>query len=483
MSLPLKKTKIVCTIGPASESQETLERMIANGMNVARLNFAYGDYESHRRTIKSIRAASAVMDQSVSIMADLPGPKMRIGHLAQESIQLERGQFYILQTGEIEGNDQRASISFAGLPKAVKPGDKIFINDGFIQLKVEKVSQREVLCTVLVGGELRPYKGVNLPGIDLGISAFTMRDRELLEFACEQKLDAISQSFVEGPDDIQAVRSSAAEMGFEPFIIAKIERARAVDNLDAILESADGIMVARGDLGVEIPIEEIALTQKHIINRANLYAKPVITATHMLESMVFNLRPTRAEATDVANAIIDGTDCVMLSGETAAGNYPEEAVAVMTRIARVTEPSCGRHDVAKVLEQAKAKGKISREDLISLTIYFSVEAVEPTAIMVPTLSGSTARLICRYRLPAWIIAVSPNITTCRNLQLSYGVFPVYEETRPVNWEGYTRAQLQRHGLMEGMAILTQGSGTGHTGGTNQIEIINLDRPADEITIW
>jgi pyruvate kinase len=375
--LPAKKTKIVCTIGPASESQETLERLIANGMNVARLNFSHGDFESHARIIKNIRAAAAAVADRVAIMGDLPGPKMRVGQLAQDSVQLERGQSFILQTEEIEGDAHRVSMSFAGLPKAVTPGDRIFLNDGFIKLRVEEVKGQEVHCKVLVGGELRSRKGVNLPGIDLGISAFTDRDREFVKFAAEQGLHAISQSFVEGSDDITAVREAGAAIGYEPFIIAKIERARAVENLSDILESTDGIMVARGDLGVEIPVEEIAITQKHIIGQANLYGKPVITATHMLESMVKHQRPTRAEATDVANAILDGTDCVMLSEETAMGNYPEQAVDTMARIAEVTEPYANTRDVAEILKAADASDAISTEDLVSLSIYVSAEVLKP----------------------------------------------------------------------------------------------------------
>lgn len=483
MQLPLKKTKIVCTIGPASESQNTLEGMIRSGMDVARLNFAHGDLDSHGRTIANIRAAAIAVGRRVSIMGDLPGPKMRIGHLADEPVELERGQSFILQTDEVEGDSHRASLSFRGLPRAVTPGDKIFINDGFIELEVREVRDQEVRCRVTVGGELRSHKGVNLPGIDLGISAFTDNDRELLRFACEQGLDAIGQSFVQGPADIQAVRAAAASLNYAPFIIAKIERSRAVENLEAILESTDGIMVARGDLGVEIPIEEIALAQKHIIRRANLIGRPVITATQMLESMVTYRRPTRAEATDVANAILDGTDCLMLSEETAAGNYPVEAVAVMTRIARVTEPHCRTGHVAKLLETERARAEISRDDLVSLSIHLTVETLSPEAVVTPTMSGATARRVGRFRLPVWIIAVSSNESTCQDLQFSYGVYPVHETARPVSWERYTRDWLARHGVDKNLALLTLGTGTGHTGGTNQIEVVDLDAPGVETSIW
>ncbi|MBN1220786.1 MAG: pyruvate kinase [Anaerolineae bacterium] len=478
-SLPPKKTKIVCTIGPASEAQAVLERMIGNGMNVARLNFAHGDFDSHAQVIQNIRAAASAVSQRVAIMGDLPGPKMRIGRLNQETIELKQGQSFILQTGDIIGNDRRVSMSFAGLPQAVKPGNKIFLADGFIQLEVKQVIDQEVHCTVLVGGELRPHKGVNLPDIDLGISAFTERDRQFLEFAAEQKLDAISQSFVERPADIQTVRDAAAALDYEPFIIAKIERSRAVENLEAILQVADGIMVARGDLGVEIPIERIAITQKQIIRQANLFERPVITATHMLESMVYNSRPTRAEATDVANAILDGTDCVMLSEETAMGNFPISAVAMMTHIAEVTEPSCCVQEIVQLLEAARNRDKISLEDLISLSIYFSVKTLSPCAVITPTLSGATPRRLSRFRLPVWLVAVSPNQAVCQNLQFSYGVYPVYETERPASWRQYTRNWLEQHGLAADLALLTQGS----SGGTNRVDIIDLNRPLDDTSIW
>jgi pyruvate kinase len=324
---------------------------------------------------------------------------------------------------------------------------------------------------------------VNFPGIDLGISAFTERDREFLAFAAEQKLDAISQSFVQGPEDIEAVRNAALALDYQPFIIAKIERSQALANLDAILAATDGIMVARGDLGVEIPIEEIAAIQKHLIRKANLSGKPVITATHMLESMTVHSRPTRAEVTDVANAILDGTDCVMLSGETAMGSFPAEAVAVMARIAQVTEPEAGIPDVARLLQAAKDSGEISNEDLVSLSICLTVEATEPVAVVTPTLSGSTARRLARFRLQEWIVAISPHQSTCQALQFSYGVDAVHEGERPASWQNYSRDWLAEHGITDGLAVLTHGSGTVLGGGTNQIEIVDLSHPPDDLFVW
>src|SRR5947207_7051140 len=325
-AFPAHKTKIVATIGPASESPEMLARLIRAGMNVARLNFSHGTPSEHAQAIRRLRAAARETGRRVAIMADLPGPKLRLGNIDPEPIQLLPGARFTLTSEDIVGNAQRVSMSFEPLPHVVKPGDRIFLNDGLVQLVVERVSANDVECTVAVGGELRSRKGLNLPGIDLGISAFTGKDRAALEFALGVGVDAVSQSFVHRAADIDAVREAAAKVGQQPFVIAKIERADALAQFDEILAASDGIMVARGDLGVEVPIEEIAYTQKQLIAKANLAGKPVITATQMLESMVSSRLPTRAEATDVANAILDGTDCLMLSGESAVGKFPEESV-------------------------------------------------------------------------------------------------------------------------------------------------------------
>ena len=301
MALPANKTKLVCTIGPASDSPRILEQMILAGMNVARLNFSHGDFERHREMIKKIRAASKAVGKRVAIMADLPGPKMRIGELIEEPVELKPDDPFTLTTEDIVGDVARVAVSFKRLPKTVKSGNRLFLNDGYIQIEVKEVIGQDVHCKVIVGGQLRSRKGLNLPGIDLGISAFTDQDFECLKFAMENGVDAVSQSFVETGDDITAVRAAATEMGHTPFIIAKIERAGARNHINDILKAADGIMIARGDLGVEIPIEQIAVAQKQIMRAANMVGKPVITATQMLESMAHSRRPTRAEATDVAN--------------------------------------------------------------------------------------------------------------------------------------------------------------------------------------
>jgi len=307
------KTKIVCTIGPKSDSPEIMLQMLDAGMNIARLNFSHGDFEWHGKAIANLRQTARTAGKRVTIMADLPGPKMRIGELADEPVELKPGDAFTLTTKEITGNQQHAFVTFEGLPAVVKAGDFIFLNDGIIQLKVVGILGKDVQCTVLAGGELRSRKGLNLPGIDLGVSAFTEHDRDCLKFALEQGVDAVSQSFVVSARDVDLVRGAAAALGHRPFIIAKIERAGALVHIDEILQTADGIMIARGDLGVETPIERIAVVQKQLTQKANVLGKPVITATQMLESMVYHPRPTRAESTDVANAILDGTDCVMLS--------------------------------------------------------------------------------------------------------------------------------------------------------------------------
>ncbi|MFN2135014.1 MAG: pyruvate kinase [Candidatus Promineifilaceae bacterium] len=482
-SLPDKKTKIVCTIGPASQSREVLKELILAGMTIARINFAHGDAETHRQVIEDIRVTAAETDRRVAIMGDLPGPKMRIGAIEPDPLYLERDQPFTLAVGDFVGNAERASLAFEGLPKAVKPGDQIFINDGFIKLVVQDVEGSEVHCRVLVGGELRSYKGVNFPGIDLGISAFTENDHEWLAFAAAQNLDAVSQSFVNSAADLAELRDAAAVLKYDPFVISKIERASALQHIDEILEATDGIMVARGDLGVEIPIERIAMVQKDLIARANYMAKPVITATHMMESMTYNSRPTRAEATDVANAILDGTDCVMLSGETAIGEFPVETVEVMAAIARETEPHCSGDKVASLLRAEQFGDETDADYLVSMSIYITIRDFETVAVVAPTLSGRTARMISRFRLPVWIIAVTPHEATCQRLLFSYGVHPVYQQYRPTNWEKFARDWLAAHDMYGELALLTQGSGTGATGYSNRIGFIDLTQPLSDVVAW
>jgi pyruvate kinase len=475
MTLPPNKTKIVCTIGPASESPEVMEEMILAGMNVARLNLSHGDFESHKRVIENIRATAQAVGRRVAIMADLPGPKMRIGELAKEPIELKAGEPFTLTVGERVGDSTGVSVSFDRLTRAVHPGNTLFLNDGLIQLEVESVEDKDVLCRVLVGGELRSRKGLNLPGIDLGMSAFTKRDHECLKFSLEQGVDAVSQSFVESAADIMAVREAAVALGHNPFIIAKLERSRARAHLEDILEAADGIMVARGDLGVEIPIEQIAIAQKELIRRANLLGKPVITATQMLESMTANRRPTRAESTDVANAILDGTDCVMLSEESAMGSYPVEATAMLAKIAAATEPKRPGLRAREELKQCGLDCNVRLTDLLALSVETAVETVSPAAVIVPSLTGTSARSITRFRLPIWIAAVSPDEGTCQTLQFSYGVYPLHVPETVENWNLFAKDWVQSHGLEGDLVILSAGPSPEHPQANNRMEIIDLRR--------
>jgi pyruvate kinase len=329
---------------------------------------------------------------------------------------------------------------------------------------------------VLVGGELRSRKGLNLPGIDLGISAFTERDHECLKFALEQGVDAVSQSFVQTADDVRTVRDAAAALGHKPFVIAKIERAGALEHLDEILEAADGIMIARGDLGVEVPIEQIAVVQKTITQKANRLGKPVITATQMLESMTTSRLPTRAEATDVANAILEGTDCVMLSGESAMGQYPVEAVAMLAKISAAVEPHRQSSPVRERLRSERLRGEVRLRDVIALAVEDTFEHVTPAAVLVPTLSGATARSIARFRLPAWIVAVSPNEATCQQLLFSHGVLPEHEAQLPESWNTYAQAWARSRNLDGNLMLLTEGPSSKNPQANHRMELIELKRP-------
>jgi pyruvate kinase len=362
-------------------------------------------------------------------------------------------------------------MSFLRLPQVVKPGDRLFLNDGLVQLVVEGVEHRDVLCRVIVGGELRSRKGLNLPGIQLGISAFTDHDRACLEFALGAGVDALSQSFVERAADIQAVREAAKAVGRQPFIIAKIERADALENFDEILQAADGIMVARGDLGVEVPIEEMAIVQKQLIAKTSLVGKPVITATQMLESMTTSRLPTRAEATDVANAILDGTDAIMLSGESAMGRYPEEAVAMLARIAAYTEkhrPHTRLDDLRAMLRQSKPA---TAAEAIAALVEHALETVPCAAVFVPTRTGTTARMISRFNPPVWIVALSRDHAVCQALTFAYGVHPVELGEDPSSWRDFARDWLHEHHLPGNIAMLVAGPSDRHPDANYRIEFL------------
>jgi pyruvate kinase len=447
--------------------------MVVAGMNVARLNFSHGDFASHGAVIERLRAAARLAGTSITIMADLPGPKIRIGMLTEEPVDLRCGDLFTLTTADICGDRLCASVNFPRLPSVVKAGDILFLNDGVIHLEVTSVDGADIHCRVSIGGELRSRKGLNLPGIDLGSSAFTNHDQDCLKFALAHGVDAISQSFVETAEDIDAVRGMAAELGYQPFIFAKIERAGALTHIDTILAAADGIMIARGDLGVETPIECIALVQKHLIEKANRHGKPVITATQMLESMVEHCRPTRAEATDVANAILDGTDCVMLSEESAMGKYPVAAVAMLVKIAAATEPYRTKTTSGTGLTGYNRDGDNHLVDLISRNVQQTVLQLAPSAVIVPTASGYTARMVSRFKLPVWIVAVSLTEAVCRGLQFSYGVVPVLLTEHPPDWNIFAAEWLRSTGLPSDLVVLTEGTYRLNPQTNPRMEIIDL----------
>jgi pyruvate kinase len=473
VALPRNKTKIVATVGPASESSEILECLIRAGLNVARLNFSHGDFDSHAEHIRRIRSASEAVGRRVAIMADLPGPKMRIGKIEPEPIQLHAGEYFTLTVEETVGTAQFVSVSFKDLPRVVKPGDRLFLNDGLVQLIVEQVAGREVQCKVSVGGELRSQKGLNLPGIALGISAFTDRDRACLEFALQHGVDAVSQSFVESGSDIEAVRAAADAAGKRPFIVAKIERLDAIKHFDEILKASDGIMVARGDLGVEVPIEEMAVLQKQLISRAHIAGKPVITATQMLESMTVSRLPTRAEATDVANAILDGTDAVMLSGESAIGKYPEEAVAMLAKIAAYTEAQRPPMRLAELRSRLQNGPPDTAADAITSIVEIALEIVPSAAIFVPTRTGTTARMISRLSPSQWTVALSRNPAVCQGLAFSYGVEPVLMLEDPKSWRDFARDWLQEHQIPGRVAVLVAGPSTRNPDANYRLEFLRF----------
>jgi pyruvate kinase len=473
-AFPEHKTKIVATIGPASESPEILVRLVRAGMNVARLNFSYGDFSYHAELIRRIRDAARTTARRVAIMADLPGPKMRLGKIEPEPVQLMPGKCFTLTNQDIVGNAERASMSFEPLPRVVKPGDRIFLNDGLVQLVVGRVAGNDVECTVAVGGELRSHKGLNLPTIELGISAFTEKDRAALEFALGLGVDAVSQSFVRRAADIEAVRDAAAKVGRQPFIVAKIERADALTHLDEILNASDGIMVARGDLGVEVPIEEIAYTQKQLIAKANVAGRPVITATQMLESMVASRLPTRAEATDAANAILDGTDCVMLSAESAMGKFPEEAVTMLAKIAAFTETHRPRRSFAAQRDFLEEMMTTISGDRMASLVEHALETVPCDLLLVPTRGGTVARAISRCKSPVWIIAPCSDPAVCQKLAFSYGVHPVDLPEEPGDWRRWVAHWLRDKGITAQRVMLVAGPSPRNPNANSRIELMRLD---------
>ena len=413
----MRRTKIVCTIGPASASDRVLEGLIRAGMNVARLNFSHGDHNFHRGLIRKIRHLERQLRRQIAILQDLPGPKIRIGPVAGDRVRLQNRQPFVLTTKKILGTQAAVSVDFPGLTKALKKGDPILLGDGEIELEAVQITNNEVKCRIVVGGILGSHKGIHFPRTSLNIRALTEDDKKDLAFGIQEKVDLIALSFVRNSEDILYARREMNRRGSSIPLIAKIEKHEALDELDGILQNVDAIMVARGDLGLEIAQERIPAMQKMMIREANHLGKPVITATQMLRSMVWNPRPTRAEVADIANAILDGTDALMLSEETAAGDYPVEAVQVMARVAEETEA---------ILEPRQRFTGLKKTvpEAISLGAISLARDLQVKAFLIPTTSGSTARLIARYRPQQPIIAVSPEPQTVKLLCLVWGVTPV-----------------------------------------------------------
>lgn len=477
MEIPDHKTKIVCTIGPASSSEEMIRKLMLAGMNVARINFSHGDFESHSRVVRIIRKVADELGRTIAILADLPGPKIRIGKLEKEPVMLHKGNLITLTIDDTPGNEERIPVSYKQLPESVTPGSLIYLSDGFIQLLCKEVTGKDVLCEVLIGGELYSHKGLNLPGAKIFLDAVTEKDLRILEFALEEDIDTFSISFVENAEDIRKVRNFAASRGKQVNIVSKIERRQAVENIREILDETDALMVARGDLGVEIPIQEVPSVQKELIQRAKLLGVPVITATHMLASMTDNIRPTRAEATDVANAILDGTDAVMLSEETAVGNYPVEAVEMMAKIAKTTENwrSRTKWGLDTMIKSITAR-EMSVDEVITLQVYEALQKLPVAAVLTPTRSGATPRRISRFNPDPWILAFSRVPKTCRFLSLSYGVYPVAVNESIESWEKETTERTKELGFAKSkdLVIFTQGPASGKPGGTNMLKILTLD---------
>jgi pyruvate kinase len=470
----LRKTKIVCTIGPASESVEKLIQLIESGMNVARLNFSHGDFEEHGQRIQNIREASKITGKTVAILLDTKGPEIRTNNMVNGAIELKSGDNIIISMSEVEGTTEKFSITYPGLIEDVHNGSRILLDDGLIGLEVLNIDreQNEILTKILNSGTLKNKKGVNVPGVSVNLPGITEKDTQDIIFGIEQGVDFIAASFVRRASDVMEIRQLLEEkQATHIHIIPKIENQEGVDNIDEILEVSDGLMVARGDLGVEIPAEEVPLVQKMLIKKCNAHGKPVITATQMLDSMQRNPRPTRAEASDVANAIFDGTDAIMLSGETAAGVYPVEAVQTMHNIASRAEQAL---DHKEILSARSKNSEHNLTDAIGQSVAHTALNLDVNSIITPTESGHTARMISKYRTKAPIVAVTADEHICRRLALVWGVYPQLgricsstDEMLDSAVEESVNSGIVKHG---DLVVITAGVPVGEAGTTNLMKI-------------
>ena len=462
----LRRTKIVCTIGPATREPEMLEQLVRVGMDCARINFSHGALDEHRETIARVRAAQASCNRPLAILADLQGPKLRVGQLAEARV-LAKGEEIVL-AGRGSAQDGDLELGFeVDFAKHVRRGRPVLINDGHVRLRVREARGQRCRCVVEVAGPVTSYKGVNLPGTYLPIPSITEKDREHLAFAVEQDADYVALSFVRRAEDVEDLRAMIAELGGRQRVIAKIEKAEAVEQLDAIVAAADGLMVARGDLGVEIGAADVPLVQKRIIRLGRAAGKPVITATQMLESMLQSPEPTRAEASDVANAVLDGTAAVMLSGETAVGGYPIEAVETLVSIALAVEPSCDYYD-----HDRSRPGPRYISDVVGSAACEMAEQLGVAAIVVPTVTGESAREVSKHRPRRTIVACTPDPLVQQQLMLDWAVVPLrLEETADVEdlWRRCMES-VQAAGLAGpgDRVVITSGTNVNSPGATNTI---------------
>jgi pyruvate kinase len=470
----MRKTKIICTIGPASESEERLRELMLAGMNVARFNFSHGSHEEHKAKFDRVIKVSSELKLPVATLLDTKGPEIRLKDIEGGKTELVSGQKFILTTEEILGNNEKVTITYKGLKDDINVGTTILIDDGLIEMVVDEINETDIICSVVNGGPISNHKGVNIPGAALSMPYISDVDRSDIMFGCDMDFDFLAASFVRCKEDILEVRKIIEEHGSHMKIIAKIENMQGIRNLDEILEAADGIMVARGDMGVEIPMEEVPIVQKQMIKKAEALGKHVITATQMLESMIKNPRPTRAEATDIANAIYDGTTAIMLSGESAAGLYPVEAVKTMAKIAERTEEDI---DYNSRLRRRKDIDNIDTTTAISHATCTTAMDLKAAAIITVTISGFTAGMIARYKPSCPIIACSVSPRTCRQLNLAWGVTPIWiarESTAEDLFDEAVHAAEKEGYIKKGdKVVLTAGVPLGVSGRTNMIRVVEV----------
>ena len=468
----IRKTKIVCTLGPAVDDENMLRQMILEGMNIARFNMSHGSHEEHEHRLEMLKRIREDLGVSVAALLDTKGPEIRLGDFEQKQIVLKQGQLFTLTTNEILGNKESAYITYSGLPYDVTPGNRILIDDGLVEMEVESVVGDEIRCLVKNTGVISARKGVNVPGVTLSLPFINEKDYNDLRFAVEQGFDFVAASFTRTMEDIRELKNILRELGGEKIkIIAKIENSQGVENLDEILSLADGVMVARGDMGVEIPLEEVPIIQKEIIKKVYGVGKQVITATQMLDSMMQNPRPTRAEANDVANAVYDGTSAIMLSGETASGKYPLECIRTMVRIAGRTEQDI---DYKKRFQQSKLQTEGSITNAISKATINAAMELNAKAIVTVTESGRTAYMISRYRPFCPVIACTSKEQTYRQLSLSWGIIPLLiDEKEELNelFEEAIKTVIKTSFVSEGdVIVLTAGVPIGTSGTTNLLKV-------------